>query len=251
MCFAQVVSPLGCSSMPSTCYWNTTCSERTDPHLLSPAQRSLHERTVHANILSATEPFAYPHCTVHLLSRVPARSLRTDPQWRHSQIYGDSKFWAPFDIEAASYNFGASDHYVPAVAMADAVGKEPFANIAGKFGANLNGIWELLTGSGLAAAIVNITNVGGHEGLNVQIEKGVYGADAEVMARCEATSMHPGSNAAGTLAPAQRHPVVYHRSGSIDSTTRAGGRTCRSVTGCALCCSSSTRLRLVVFFYFV
>ena len=52
------------------------------------------------------------------------RSLRTDPQWRHSQIYGDSKFWAPFDVEAASYNFGASDHYVPAVAMADAVGKE-------------------------------------------------------------------------------------------------------------------------------
>ena len=70
----------------------------------------------------------------------------------------------------------------------------------GKFGANLTGIWELVTGSGLAAAIVNITNVGGHEGLNVQIEKGVYGADAEVMARCEATSMHPGSNAAGTLA---------------------------------------------------
>ena len=55
---------------------------------------------------------------------MPARSLRTDPQWRHSQIYGDSKFWAPFDVEAASYNFGASDHYVPAVAMADAVGKE-------------------------------------------------------------------------------------------------------------------------------
>ena len=31
VCFAQVVSPLGCSSMPSTCYWNTTCSERTRP----------------------------------------------------------------------------------------------------------------------------------------------------------------------------------------------------------------------------
>ena len=27
--FAQVVSPLGCSSMPSTCYWNTTCSEHS------------------------------------------------------------------------------------------------------------------------------------------------------------------------------------------------------------------------------
>ena len=38
-------------------------------------------------------------------------------------------------------------------------------------------------GSGLAAAIVKITNVGGHEGLNVQIEKGVYGASEEVTAR--------------------------------------------------------------------
>ena len=115
------------------------------------------------------------------------------------------------------------------------------------FGANLSGIWELLAGSGLAAAIVNITNVGGHEGLNVQIEKGVYGADAEVMARCEATSMHPGSNAAGMLALATTtSTVVYHRSSlSIALPVRGANL---SICGCALCCLSSTRLRLVVFF---
>jgi hypothetical protein len=98
-----------------------------------------------------------------------------NPAWKHSKIFGDSKFWAPFDVEAATYNFAASDHYIPANAMADPVG------------------------TGLAAAIVNISNVGGHEGLNIQIEKGVYGASADVTARCQATSMHPGSNDAAAL----------------------------------------------------
>ena len=258
VCFAQVVSPLGCSSMPSTCYWNTTCSERTRPPPTFPG-------SVHfTNGPFMPTSFQQPSLSLIHTAKCIVLCFQECQQDRCGQTRSGGTHRSTATPSSGRPSMSRPRRTISGRAITTCrpwpwqtpsvrrfcwrVGR-PFANIAGKFGANLNGIWEFLTGSGLAAAIVNITNVGGHEGLNVQIEKGVYGADAEVMARCEATSMHPGSNAAGTLAPAQRHPVVYHRSGSIGSTTRAGGRTCRSVAGCALRCLSSTRLRLVVFFY--